>query len=88
MEDGCAESTQGKGQVSPVEKVRLRVSAMISSPQAQAERRGVNLEGAGGFGRGLAAVLEELAETDGLEMSLAEDGVVTLTWGGGRRGGR
>lgn len=25
-------------------------------------------------------MLEELAETDGLEMSLGEDGVVTLTW--------
>ncbi|MFO2017716.1 DUF1654 domain-containing protein [Pseudomonas aeruginosa] len=33
------ENTQAKGQVSPAEKVRLRVSAMISSPQAQAERR-------------------------------------------------
>lgn len=33
------ENTQAKGQVSPVEKVRLRVSAMISSPRAQAERR-------------------------------------------------
>lgn len=32
-------NTQGKGQVSPVEKVRLRVSAMINSPRAQAERR-------------------------------------------------
>ncbi|MGK4693545.1 DUF1654 domain-containing protein, partial [Pseudomonas aeruginosa] len=28
-------------------------------------------------------VLEELAETDGLEMSLGEDGVVTLTWEAG-----
>ncbi|EYU03623.1 hypothetical protein PA99_0741 [Pseudomonas aeruginosa PA99] len=28
-------------------------------------------------------MLEELAETDGLEMSLGEDGVVTLTWEAG-----
>ncbi|EQL43316.1 hypothetical protein M770_32235 (plasmid) [Pseudomonas aeruginosa VRFPA03] len=28
-------------------------------------------------------MLEELAETDGLEMSLGEEGVVTLTWEAG-----
>ncbi|DBA08522.1 TPA: DUF1654 domain-containing protein [Pseudomonas aeruginosa] len=82
------ENTQAKGQVSPAEKVRLRVSAMISSPQAQAERRASIWKAQGDSEEAWQQVLEELAETDGLEMSLGEDGVVALTWGGGRRGGR
>ncbi|HCF2667243.1 TPA: DUF1654 domain-containing protein [Pseudomonas aeruginosa] len=73
-------STQGKGQVSPVEKVRLRVSAMISSPRAQAERRALIWKAQGDPEEAWQQVLGELAATDGLEMSLAEDGVVTLTW--------
>ncbi|HHW2561238.1 TPA: DUF1654 domain-containing protein [Pseudomonas aeruginosa] len=73
-------NNQGKGQVSPVEKVRLRVSAMISSPRAQAERRASIWKAQGDPEEAWQQVLEELAETDGLEMSLGEDGVVTLTW--------
>lgn len=76
-------STQGKGQVSPVEKVRLRVSAMISSPQAQAERGASIWKAQGDSEEAWQHVLGELAETDGLEMSLGEDGVVTLTWEAG-----
>lgn len=63
-------NTQGKGQVSPVEKVRLRVSAMISSPRAQAERRASIWKAQGDSEEAWQQVLEELAETDGLEMSL------------------
>ncbi|HHM8950269.1 TPA: DUF1654 domain-containing protein [Pseudomonas aeruginosa] len=81
-------NTQAKGQVSPVEKVRLRVSAMISSPRAQAERRASIWKSQGDSDEAWRQVLEELAETDGLEMSLREDGVVTLTWeAGGDEGG-
>ncbi|EIU3398339.1 DUF1654 domain-containing protein [Pseudomonas aeruginosa] len=76
-------NNQGKGQVSPVEKVRLRVSAMISSPQAQAERRASIWKAQGDSEEAWQQVLEELAETDGLEMSLGEDGVVALTWEAG-----
>ncbi|MCK1102245.1 DUF1654 domain-containing protein [Pseudomonas aeruginosa] len=77
------ENTQAKGQVSPVEKVRLRVSAMISSHRAQAERRASIWKAQGDSEEAWQQVLEELAETDGLEMSLGEDGVVTLTWQAG-----
>ncbi|MCO3293496.1 DUF1654 domain-containing protein [Pseudomonas aeruginosa] len=77
------ENTQAKGQVSPVEKVRLRVSAMISSPRAHAERRASIWKAQGDSEEAWLQVLEELAETDGLEMSLGEDGVVTLTWEAG-----
>ncbi|MFW5112464.1 DUF1654 domain-containing protein [Pseudomonas aeruginosa] len=73
-------SNQGKGQVSPVEKVRLRVSAMISSPRAQAERRASIWKAQGDSEEAWQQVLEELAETDGLEMSLGEDGTVLVTW--------
>lgn len=76
-------NNQGKGQVSPVEKVRLRVSAMISSPRAQAERRASIWKAQGDSEEAWQQALEELAETDGLEMSLGEDGVITLTWEAG-----
>ncbi|HBO1689892.1 DUF1654 domain-containing protein [Pseudomonas aeruginosa] len=76
-------NNQGKGQVSPVDKVRLRISAMISSPRAQAERRASIWKAQGDSEEAWQQVLEELAETDGLEMSLGEEGVVTLTWEAG-----
>ncbi|MGV8641320.1 DUF1654 domain-containing protein [Pseudomonas aeruginosa] len=57
-------NTQGKGQVSPVEKVRLRVSAMINSPRAQAERRASIWKAQGDPEEAWQQVLEELAETD------------------------
>ncbi|HGJ8974992.1 TPA: DUF1654 domain-containing protein [Pseudomonas aeruginosa] len=74
------ENTQAKGQVSPVEKVRLRVSAMISSPRAQAERRASIWKAQGDSEEAWQQVLEELAETEGLEMTWNEDGIVLLTW--------
>ncbi len=74
------ENTQAKGQVSPVEKVRLRVSAMISSPRAQAERRASIWKAQGDSEEAWQQVLEELAETEGLEMTWNEDGTVLLTW--------
>lgn len=76
-------NNQEKGQVSPVEKLRLRVSAMISSPRAQAERRASIWKAQGDSEEAWQQVMEELAETDGLEMSLGENGVVTLTWEAG-----
>ncbi|HBO1206037.1 TPA: DUF1654 domain-containing protein [Pseudomonas aeruginosa] len=73
-------NNQGKGQVSPVEKVRLRVSAMISSPRAQAERRASIWKAQGDSEEAWQQVLEELAETEGLEMTRNEDRTVLLTW--------
>ncbi|HBP1604419.1 DUF1654 domain-containing protein [Pseudomonas aeruginosa] len=74
------ENTQAKGQVSPVEKVRLRVSAMISSPRAQAERRASIWKAQGDSEEAWQQVLEELAATEGLEMTRNEDGTVLLMW--------
>lgn len=73
-------NTQGKGQISPVEKVRLRVSAMVGNLRAQAERRASIWKAQEDSEEAWQQVLEELAETDGLEMSVGGDGVVTLTW--------
>ncbi|HCA5981786.1 DUF1654 domain-containing protein [Pseudomonas aeruginosa] len=73
-------NTQGKGQISPVDKVRLRVSAMISSPRAQVERRASIWKAQGDSEEAWQQVLEELAETEGLEMTRNEDGTVLLTW--------
>ncbi|HEJ1722504.1 DUF1654 domain-containing protein [Pseudomonas aeruginosa] len=73
-------SNQGIGQVSPVDKVRLRVSTMISSPRAQAERRASIWKAQGDSEEAWQQVLEELAETEGLEMTRNEDGTVLLMW--------
>lgn len=73
-------NNQGKGQVSPVDKVRLRVSTMINSPRAQAERRASIWKAQGDSEEAWQQVLEELAETEGLEMTRNEDGTVLLTW--------
>ncbi|EMM8839748.1 TPA: DUF1654 domain-containing protein [Pseudomonas aeruginosa] len=73
-------NNQGKGQDSPVDKVRLRVSTMINSPRAQAERRASIWKAQGDSEEAWQQVLEELAETEGLEMTRNEDGTVLLTW--------
>ncbi|HEJ1186523.1 DUF1654 domain-containing protein [Pseudomonas aeruginosa] len=73
-------NNQGKGQDSPVDKVRLRVSTMINSPRAQAERRASIWKAQADSEEAWQQVLEELAETEGLEMTRNEDGTVLLTW--------
>lgn len=61
-------------------RLRLRVSAMIQSPKAQAEQQ-VNIwRLETDSDQAWAQVLEDLAETDGLEMEVNEDGTMTLRW--------
>lgn len=68
-------------ELTALEKLGLRVSAMINSPKAQLDRQ-VKIhrldtdpdEAWGG-------VMDLLAETDGLEMTFNDDGEVTLQWG-------
>lgn len=71
---------QEKGGVNALDRLRLRVSAMIHSPKAQAECRASIWRLDSDTDQAWRQVLEELAETDGLVMSTNEDGTVTLQW--------
>lgn len=65
---------------SPAERLGLRVSAMINSPIAQLGRRVTIHQLDDDPDEAWSAMLETLAETDGLDMVTNEDGTVTLQW--------
>ncbi|WP_325437821.1 DUF1654 domain-containing protein [Pseudomonas nitroreducens] len=71
---------QGEVCVSGLDRLRLRLSAMINSPKAQADRRATIWRLDRDTDREWSQVLEELAETDGLEMTTNDDGTVLLEW--------
>lgn len=66
---------------SPAERLGLRVSAMINSPIAQLGRRVMIHRLDDDPQEAWDAVMEMLAETDGLNMTFNDDGTVTLEWG-------
>ncbi len=68
---------------SPAERLGLRVSAMINSPIAQLGRRVMIHRLDDDPQEAWDAVMEMLAETDGLNMVFNDDGTVTLEWGRG-----
>lgn len=67
-------------ELTPLEKLGLRVSSMINAPRAQLERRVTIHRLDTDPDEAWKGVLELLAETDGLEMTANEDGSVTLMW--------
>lgn len=67
-------------EINPVDGLRLRVSAMINSPKAQAECRVSIWRLDRDTDQAWAQVMEELSETDGLKMVQNEDGTITLQW--------
>lgn len=71
---------QDRAGMNGVDRLRLRVSAMINSPKAQADRRATIWKLDSDTDLAWRQVLEELAETEGLEMTRNEDGTVLLTW--------
>lgn len=71
---------QDRAGMTGVDRLRLRVSAMINSPKAQADRRATIWKLDSDTDLAWRQVLEELAETEGLEMTRNEDGTVLLTW--------
>lgn len=73
-------SDQEKGGVNSLDRLRLRVSSMIHSPKAQAECRAAIWRLDSDTDQAWRQVMEELAETDGLEMTENEDGTITLQW--------
>lgn len=65
---------------SQAERLGLRVSAMINSPIAQLGRRVTIHQLDDDPDEVWSAMLETLAETDGLNMVFNDDGTVTLEW--------
>lgn len=71
---------QDRSGMNGVDRLRLRVSAMINNPKAQADRRTTIWRLDSDTELTWRQVLEDLAETEGLEMTRNEDGTVLLTW--------
>lgn len=66
--------------MSDVDRLRLRVSSMVNSPRAASLRQATIWRLESDTDQAWRQVMEELAETDGLEMTENEDGTVTLQW--------
>lgn len=63
-----------------LEKLGLRVSALINSPLAQFGRKVVIHQLDADCDQDWDAIMEVLAETDGLGMTFCDDGSVILQW--------
>jgi len=63
-----------------LEKLGLRVSAMINSPLAQFGRKGLIHQLDTDSDQDWGAIMELLSETDGLDMTFCDDGSVILQW--------
>ncbi|WP_457296833.1 DUF1654 domain-containing protein [Pseudomonas chlororaphis] len=74
------QEAQERQELTGLERLGLRVSAMIGSPVAQIQRwvtiHRLDTDG----DQEWEAVLELLAETDGIDMTFNDDGTVTLKW--------
>lgn len=71
---------QPKQELTGTERLGLRVSAMIGSPKAQLERRAVIHRLDTDTDEAWDAIMELLAETDGLALVFDDDGNVIVTW--------
>jgi len=71
---------QDRSGMNGVDRLRLRVSAMINNPKAQLERRATIWRLDSDTELAWAQVMGELAETDGLTMTSNEDGTIILEW--------
>lgn len=63
-----------------LERLGLRVSAMIGSPVAQIQRWVTIHRLDTDDDQAWDAVMEVLAETDGIDMTFNDDGTITLKW--------
>lgn len=68
-------------ELTSLERLGLRVSDMINSPLAQLDRRVVIHRMDSESDQDWSSIMELLAETGGLEMTLYDDGSVFLKWG-------
>lgn len=71
---------QSRTELTGLEKLGLRVSAMISSPKAQIERRAAIHRLDTDTDEAWDGVMELLGETDGLHLEFSDDGGVIVRW--------
>jgi len=67
-------------ELTTLERLGLRVSAMINSPLAQLGRRVLVHRMDTDADHDWQSIMELLAETDGLDMTFCDDGAVILQW--------
>ena len=72
-------ASTGNG-IHELDRLRLRISAMVGSPKAQADRRAVIWRLDSDTDEAWSQVMDELAETDGLTVTKLEDGTAVLEW--------
>lgn len=73
-------SMAARPELTGLERLGLRVSAMINSPLAQLGRRVLIHRLDTDSDQDWEAIMELLAETDGLDMTFCDDGSVILQW--------
>lgn len=73
-------STAARSELTGLERLGLRVSAMINSPLAQLGRRVLIHRLDTDSNQDWDAIMELLSETDGLDMTFCDDGSVILQW--------
>lgn len=73
-------SMVARPELTGLERLGLRVSAMINSPLAQLGRRVLIHRLDTDSDQDWEAIMELLAETDGLDMTFCDDGSVILQW--------
>ncbi|WP_462383329.1 DUF1654 domain-containing protein [Pseudomonas sp. Marseille-QA0892] len=73
-------SLGGEGKLSAQERLAIRISNMVGAPRAQMERRVTIHRLDSEPDQVWEEVLEILAETEGLDMTLEDDGSLTLMW--------
>lgn len=73
-------STAARPELTGLERLGLRVSAMINSPLAQLGRRVLIHRLDTDSDQDWDAIMELLSETDGLDMTFCDDGSVILRW--------
>jgi len=78
-----AQKTQEAGPMTAIERLGLRVSAMIGSPKAQLERRAVVHRLDTDTDEAWDGIMTLLADTDGLALAFDEDGHAIITWEAG-----
>lgn len=75
-------------ELSGIERLGLRVSAMINSPIAQLGRKVLIHRLDTDSDQDWDAIMELLSETDGLDMTFCDDGSVILQWERAEEDGR
>lgn len=73
-------SLGGEGKLSAQERLAIRISSMVGAPRAQLERRVTIHRLDSEPDQVWEEVLEILAEAEGLDMTLEDDGSLTLMW--------